>query len=226
MINPQWFELPMSRTNFHGPKDVRATEVRLYCVVLPVYLSQRASRCTSTSVHHGTWRSVHWLRSNDDCLFGGQRTLVSTLKSSSSRCWLWRLPCTLQSRRTGGHTFHVVGPRSQCRCESTGLVSLQWSSVTWSLISSSAGHLEMKSVLVCRGLVMQWWSLWSCSVVVWWSLVDVVMSASVVMASTSFRCGVDRRDGICRCSLAWTGWRGQFSPLLIEPCHWLIFVDG
>ena len=30
MINPQCLELPMSRTNFHGPKDVRAIEVRLY----------------------------------------------------------------------------------------------------------------------------------------------------------------------------------------------------
>ena len=30
MINPQWLELPMFRTNFHGPKDVRAIEVRLY----------------------------------------------------------------------------------------------------------------------------------------------------------------------------------------------------
>ena len=30
MINPQWLELPMSRTDFHGPKDVRAIEVRLY----------------------------------------------------------------------------------------------------------------------------------------------------------------------------------------------------
>ena len=30
MSNPQWLELPMSRTNFHGPKDVRAIEVRLY----------------------------------------------------------------------------------------------------------------------------------------------------------------------------------------------------
>ena len=30
MINPQWLELPMSRTNFHGPKDIRAIEVRLY----------------------------------------------------------------------------------------------------------------------------------------------------------------------------------------------------
>ena len=28
--NPQWLELPMSLTNFHGPKDVRALEVRLY----------------------------------------------------------------------------------------------------------------------------------------------------------------------------------------------------
>ena len=30
MINPQWLELSMSRTNFNGPKDVRAIEVRLY----------------------------------------------------------------------------------------------------------------------------------------------------------------------------------------------------
>ena len=30
MINPQWLELPMSRTNFHGPKDVRAIEVQLF----------------------------------------------------------------------------------------------------------------------------------------------------------------------------------------------------
>ena len=30
MINPQWFELPLSRTNFYGPKDVRAIEVRLF----------------------------------------------------------------------------------------------------------------------------------------------------------------------------------------------------
>ena len=29
MINIQWLKLPMSRTNFHGPKDVRAIEVWL-----------------------------------------------------------------------------------------------------------------------------------------------------------------------------------------------------
>ena len=34
MINPQWLELPMSRTNFHGPKDVRAIEVRLYLDII------------------------------------------------------------------------------------------------------------------------------------------------------------------------------------------------
>ena len=38
MINPQWLELPMSRTNFHGSKDIRAIEVRLYFKVLE-YLS-------------------------------------------------------------------------------------------------------------------------------------------------------------------------------------------
>ena len=30
MISAQWLELPISRINFHSPKDVRATEVRLY----------------------------------------------------------------------------------------------------------------------------------------------------------------------------------------------------
>ena len=34
MIKPQWLELPMFRTNFHGPKDVRAIEVRLYPCLL------------------------------------------------------------------------------------------------------------------------------------------------------------------------------------------------
>ena len=27
IINPQWLELPLSRTNFHSPKGVRAIEV-------------------------------------------------------------------------------------------------------------------------------------------------------------------------------------------------------
>ena len=30
MIDPQWLELPMSRTSLHGPKDVRVIEGRLY----------------------------------------------------------------------------------------------------------------------------------------------------------------------------------------------------
>ena len=30
MITPQWLKLPMSRTNFYGPKEVQATEVQLY----------------------------------------------------------------------------------------------------------------------------------------------------------------------------------------------------
>ena len=30
MINPQWLELPLSKTHFHGPKDVRAIEVLLH----------------------------------------------------------------------------------------------------------------------------------------------------------------------------------------------------
>ena len=34
MINPQWLELPISRTNFHGPRDVWAIEVQLYLAQL------------------------------------------------------------------------------------------------------------------------------------------------------------------------------------------------
>ena len=30
MINPHWLELSLSQINFHGPKGVRAIEVRLY----------------------------------------------------------------------------------------------------------------------------------------------------------------------------------------------------
>ena len=30
MIYTQWLEKPMSRTNFHGPEDVPANEIRLY----------------------------------------------------------------------------------------------------------------------------------------------------------------------------------------------------
>ena len=41
MINPQWLELLMSRTNFHGPKDVRAIEVRLYIVQEETILMQQ-----------------------------------------------------------------------------------------------------------------------------------------------------------------------------------------
>ena len=30
IINPQWLERPLSRTNFHSPKGVRAIEILLY----------------------------------------------------------------------------------------------------------------------------------------------------------------------------------------------------
>ena len=32
MTDPQWLELPISQTSFHGPKDVRAFEVILYII--------------------------------------------------------------------------------------------------------------------------------------------------------------------------------------------------
>ena len=32
MINPQWVELPISRTNVHGPKNIRVIAVRPHVV--------------------------------------------------------------------------------------------------------------------------------------------------------------------------------------------------
>ena len=42
MINPQCLELPMSRTQFHGPIDVRAIEVRLYMKYIEILVRQDA----------------------------------------------------------------------------------------------------------------------------------------------------------------------------------------
>ena len=41
MINPQYLELPMSWTNFHGPKDVRTIEVRLYAEISKAHNTNR-----------------------------------------------------------------------------------------------------------------------------------------------------------------------------------------
>ena len=62
MINPQWLELPVSRTDFHGPKDVRAIEVRLYMLIF--LLKNARSFCNvceldiipiSFVCHHWQW---------------------------------------------------------------------------------------------------------------------------------------------------------------------------
>ena len=66
-INPQWLELPISRTNFQGPKDVRAIKVRLYigkfCVLgrkrtykMKYVLLKISENCSGTNV---------WLKSFD-----------------------------------------------------------------------------------------------------------------------------------------------------------------
>ena len=51
MINPQWLELPMSRTNFHGPKDVRAIEVRLYVSECDVFVCVRLCVANIEAIH-------------------------------------------------------------------------------------------------------------------------------------------------------------------------------
>ena len=38
MIYPQWIELPISRTKFNGPKNVRTIEVRMYILIVRLSL--------------------------------------------------------------------------------------------------------------------------------------------------------------------------------------------
>ena len=52
MINPQWLELPMSRTNFHGPKDVRAIEIRLYIENFTTNKTESFQMVVLTSTHN------------------------------------------------------------------------------------------------------------------------------------------------------------------------------
>ena len=49
-MNPQWLELPISRTNVHDPKDVRAIEVRLYYIVLWFYFSRLLNRLQEKNI--------------------------------------------------------------------------------------------------------------------------------------------------------------------------------
>ena len=44
MINGQWLELPMSQTNFNGPKDNRAKEVQLYIYIQNSLVQNTGSR--------------------------------------------------------------------------------------------------------------------------------------------------------------------------------------
>ena len=57
MINPQWLELPMSRTNFHGSKVVRAIEVRLHIMAHYSFVNcRKAFLPPTTSIR--SWRAV------------------------------------------------------------------------------------------------------------------------------------------------------------------------
>ena len=52
MFNPQWLELPMSRMNFHGPKDFRAIEVLLWNESIHIVHVIHKSAEHSVNLHH------------------------------------------------------------------------------------------------------------------------------------------------------------------------------
>ena len=61
MIKSHWLELPISRTNFHGPKDVRAIEVRMYMASLTeqdLYCLRRKDLFSHSMAHMKHMRKV------------------------------------------------------------------------------------------------------------------------------------------------------------------------
>ena len=61
MIKSHWLQLPISRTNFHGPKDVRAIEVWLYtdCNIGAPFIS--ATKRSKRIAKQSPGRSLSWL---------------------------------------------------------------------------------------------------------------------------------------------------------------------
>ena len=68
MINPQWLELLISRTNFHAPKDVRAIEFRLYTSSWHMYLRGTLSVYSGHSWGICVFEAYMHLRGR--CVFG------------------------------------------------------------------------------------------------------------------------------------------------------------
>ena len=78
MINLHWFEPPMARTLFHGPKGVRAIEVRLYIIINTWVLIR------STLLKHFLCISKNRFRRDDGLFYVFHHYIHSTLVNSNS----------------------------------------------------------------------------------------------------------------------------------------------
>ena len=76
MINPQWRELPMSRTSVHGPKGIRAIQVRLYC----------------DKVYHRSGKNLFWSIKNSKEVWNKLKS--RRFRASSLSTYNFSMPCT------------------------------------------------------------------------------------------------------------------------------------
>ena len=99
MINPQWPEQPISRTNFHGHKDVRAVEVRLYLETAPnkVFVSTRNKKSTEIFLI-SSWNHMYpvLIRSASASLFKWVSTTVG-LGGDIRKVFMWILLLSILS---------------------------------------------------------------------------------------------------------------------------------
>ena len=92
IINPQWLELPLSWTNFHGPKGDRAIEVRLY--LQNIYVLRLVLLLQLFGVIHLVWfffflfwkRYLHVKKIKEILIMPPDLALLSTLNGSNYRC--------------------------------------------------------------------------------------------------------------------------------------------
>ena len=131
MINPKWLELPMSRTNFHGPKDVRAIEVWLYnwCTLL---------RLTSGFLNPREWCSPR--QSRGEHHFRGLRNLDVSL-NRMHQVFCYRTICSCPAAVTKAMVLDL----SQAICYMTILA-------VWQAIFNKQ-QLILANINICKNLL-------------------------------------------------------------------------
>ena len=101
MINPQWLELPISRTNFHGPKKIRVIEFD--CTYFFLYLSRSWQLQTKTCIPGFACSS--YVKSASAA---GAEEIITVIQRPKWQCssMLWSMKSMTRHKTSHGHPLH------------------------------------------------------------------------------------------------------------------------